>query len=191
MMTSTQFRSMVRGPQAPQQKVRNSWGVYDYYKYYRKTKPKGHEYVLTESQYFAIIRKINQKLADQLLRYEPVQLPLQMGVIEIFRKPVNDQIVDGRLKTDRLIDWDKTLELWYNDPEEYKKKTLIRYEWKEKFLIKYFFSKALFTNRSFYEFRANKSLAERLMKQVKDGFTDAPYFLTGEENNIKGLYNNG
>ena len=44
--------------------ITNSWGVYDGYKYYRKTKPKEAEYILKEVQYFAIIRKVNNILFD-------------------------------------------------------------------------------------------------------------------------------
>ena len=43
-------------------KIRNSLGVYDAYKYYRKNKPKDKQYVLSESQYFSIIRQINNFL---------------------------------------------------------------------------------------------------------------------------------
>ena len=32
---------------------------------------------------------------------------------------------DGKLKTNLPIDWNKTLELWYEDEESYKNKTLI------------------------------------------------------------------
>ena len=114
--TLTEFRRQIHH-QGPQQKVRNSWGVYDYYKFYRKNKPQGHEYVLTESQYFAIIRKINQKLADRLLSYEPVEFPQSMGILEIRKKQNIDRIVDGKLVTAKPIDWDTTIKLWHEDAE--------------------------------------------------------------------------
>lgn len=187
-MIPASFRQAVRGPQAPQQEVRNSWGVYDYYKYYRKTKPKGHKYVLSESQYFAIIRKINQKLSEELLTYRPLTLPLRMGTVEILKRPVVDKIVNGKLKSNRFVDWNSTLELWYNDPEAYKKKTLVRHEWKERFHVQYCPWKGQFKNKAFYQFRATKSTMERLIQQVRNGFIDAPYFML-EGVNIKDLYN--
>ena len=46
----------VEGPRV--HKITGSLGVYDSYKYYRKIKPKDKKYILTESQYFSIIRQI-------------------------------------------------------------------------------------------------------------------------------------
>lgn len=60
METLGEFKRRIKKVNQPREyKVRNSLGVYDGYKYYRKNKPDSKEYVLTESQYFAIIRKIN------------------------------------------------------------------------------------------------------------------------------------
>ena len=47
-------------------KITGSLGVYDAYKNYRKHRPKEKKYVLTESQYFSIVRQINNLLADEL-----------------------------------------------------------------------------------------------------------------------------
>ena len=43
-------------------KINNSYGVYDAYKYYRKNKPKDSKYILSESEYFNIIRSVNKQL---------------------------------------------------------------------------------------------------------------------------------
>ena len=68
METLGEFKRRIKKVNQPREyKVRNSLGVYDGYKYYRKNKPDNKEYVLTESQYFAIIRKINLLLVDELL----------------------------------------------------------------------------------------------------------------------------
>ena len=57
--TLGEFKKRIRKVNQPREyKVRNSLGVYDGYKWYRKNKPDGKEFVLSESQYFAIIRKI-------------------------------------------------------------------------------------------------------------------------------------
>ena len=67
METLGEFKRRIKKVNQPREyKVRNSLGVYDGYKYYRKNKPDSKKYVLTESQYFAIIRKINLLLVGDL-----------------------------------------------------------------------------------------------------------------------------
>lgn len=62
-----EFRGLVNKVKGSRHhKIKNSYGVYDGYKFYRKTKPKESKYILTESQYFSIIRKVNKLLADLL-----------------------------------------------------------------------------------------------------------------------------
>ena len=51
METLGEFKRRIKKVNQPREyKVRNSLGVYDGYKYYRKNKPDSKEYVLTESQ---------------------------------------------------------------------------------------------------------------------------------------------
>ena len=79
-----EFRRKVQKLNQPRHyAVNNSWGVYDAYKYYRKNKPKDKMYILTESQYFAIIRKINLLLAEELSNGNDITLPCHMGIIEL------------------------------------------------------------------------------------------------------------
>ena len=90
--------------------MNNSLGVYDGYKYYRKNKPDNKQFILSESQYFAIIRKINLHLVDELLLGNDVKLPKSMGTIEIRKRDRKVKLgSDGKLVTNLPIDWDKTL----------------------------------------------------------------------------------
>ena len=52
--------------------IKNSYVVYDGFKYYRKIRPKESKYVLTESQYFSIIRKVNKLIGDSLIDGEEI-----------------------------------------------------------------------------------------------------------------------
>lgn len=171
-----EFRRKVQKLNQPRHyTVNNSWGVYDAYKYYRKNKPKDKIYILTESQYFAIIRKINLLLAEELSNGNDITLPYHMGTIEL-RKFNGDIRIDsnGKVKTNFPIDWNKTLELWYEDEEAYKDKTLIRLEEKEIFKLYYNKNSANYENKSFYEFIFNKDLRVRLKQKIKEGVIDAP-----------------
>ena len=60
-MEEQEFLNKVRKvKESRNHKVKNSYGIYDGYKFYRKNKPNDPKYVLTESQYFAITRKVNE-----------------------------------------------------------------------------------------------------------------------------------
>ena len=177
METLRDFKRRIKKVNQPRKyKVRNSWGVYDGYKYYRKNKPDSKEYILTESQYFAIIRKINLHLVDELLLSHDVRLPKSMGTIEIRKY---DRIMrlgkDGKIHTNLPIDWDKTLKLWYEDEEAFKDKTLVRVEETEIFKVYYSRRSATYNNNFYYEFLFNKDLKVRLKQRIKEGLIDAPY----------------
>ena len=154
-------------------KVKNSYGVYDGFKYYRKNRPKEHKYVLTESQYFSIIRRVNELLGEALINGEDVTLPYRLGRLEI-RKYEARITTDGKkVRTNLPIDWDRTLKLWYEDKESYKNKTLIKVEEKEIYKVYYNRNVAEFTNKAFYQFDVNRELKRRLKQNIKEGKLDA------------------
>lgn len=177
METLGEFKRRIKKVNQPREcKVRNSWGVYDGYKYYRKNKPNSKEYILTESQYFSIIRKINLHLVDELLLGNDVKLPKSMGTIEIRKYDRRIRLgKNGKIRTNLPIDWDKTLKLWYEDEEAFKDKTLVRIEENEIFKVYYNKESATYSNSSYYEFLFNKDLKIRLKQRIKEGLIDAPY----------------
>lgn len=161
----------VKGPR--NHKVKNSYGIYDGFKFYRKSKPKDPKYVLTESQYFAITRKVNELLVEALSKAEDVILPFRLGRIEV-RKYESKITWDGKkVKSNLPIDWDRTLKLWYEDKEAYKNKTLIKVEEKEIYKIYYNRNVANYTNKSFYQFNFNRELKKKLKCNIKEGDIDA------------------
>lgn len=56
-------------------KVTNSIGVYSAYKFIRKNKWLNIGRSLTEHEFYSIIRKVNDYLADSLLHGEDIKLP--------------------------------------------------------------------------------------------------------------------
>ena len=173
-MTFEKFRREVLGLNRPRKhKVKNSLGVYDAFKYYRKTKPKDKQYVLTESQYFSIIRTVNKLLGEELLKCEDVTFPLRMGGLELRKRPTLIEVVDNKLKTNMPVDWNSTLKLWSQDEESYKKKQLVRLEEKEVFSIHYSRKGSNYNNQSFYQFNVNRDLKQRLKVLIKENKIDA------------------
>ena len=172
-----EFKRRIKRVEGPRvHKITGSLGVYDAFKKYRKIRPKDKKYVLTESQYFAIVRQINNLLANELVQGRDITLPKRMGVLEL--RKFNKQVSldnNGNLKTNLPIDWDSTLELWYNDEESKNSKTLLRHDSAEIFKIYYNKSKANYNNKSFYEFKCNKDLKQRLRQNIRYGIINAPY----------------
>lgn len=183
-----EFSRKVQGKQRPEHDVRGSWGVKDYYRFYRKNRPKEKKYVLTDSQYFSIIRSVGKKLTKALLDYKLIILPENMGTVEIQKYQRNVRIVDGKGVCDGPVDWEKTLNLWYEDPEAYRKRTLIKADFPEFFRVRYSTKGCNFKNRRYYQFRPIKETVERLVANMKSGFTDAPYMIYDEGNDITNLY---
>lgn len=154
-------------------KITNSYGVYDYYKYYRKNKPSDKEYILTESQYFSIIRTINDLLAKKFFEEMEIKFPCRMGKIELRKYKVDPRIVNGKLVYNAPIDWDKTTRLWYEDPEAFKNKTLVKSESREFFKCYYNKIKANFKNKTLYSFRLNKFLKLEISRRARENTIDA------------------
>lgn len=173
-MEEVDFINNVRKISGPRtHKVKNSYGVYDYYKYYRKNKPKDSKYILSESQYFSIIRKVNEYFVDEILKGNDVVLPSRLGRLEVRKRKARIYLDKGKVKSNLPIDWDKTLKLWYEDEEAYKNKTLIKIEEKEIYRLYYNRNLAEFTNKSFYQFNFNRELKRRLKTNIKEGNIDA------------------
>lgn len=169
---SIQKRSLPR-----KHKVKGSLGVYDAYKWYRKNKPKDKKYVMSESQYFAIIRRINEALREELLLDGDLLFPCKMGRLEIRKYPAVITTEGKSIKTNLPIDWNTTLKLWYEDKESFDNKTLVRMNVPEIFRIYYNRGKANYSNKSFYQFSANRELKQLLKHTIRnnkdfDAFTN-------------------
>ena len=173
-MEEQEFRSNIRRvTDARKHKVKGSLGVYDAYKYIRKNKWFDIGQSITEHQFYSIIRGINNLLADSMLEGKDIHLPNKMGVLEVRKYDAKISFVDGKLKTNLPVDWDKTLKLWSEDEKAYEERTLIKMEEKEIFKVYYNKFRADYNNKSFYEFAINRDLKKRLKQRIKSGNFDA------------------
>jgi len=148
-------------------KVTRSWGVYDAFKWYRKHKPDDKKYVLADVQYLHIIRTVNTLLREELLKSEDIVFPARMGKLEVRRREVSYKKENGKIKTNLPIDWNATLKLWYEDEECKENKLLVRANLSKIFRIYYNKSKALYNNKTFYQFTPNRELKILLNRAIK------------------------
>ena len=191
-MTREEFKATHKVHNRGPQKVNNSWGVYDYYKYYRTHRPNEHKYVLYECVYFAIIRKVNKYLAEEFCKKGEIVFPHKMGRLAVKLKPVRTWIDDtGKVVTTRLVDWDKTWDLWYENEEARKNKYLVyRQENKNVASIVYDKHAAVYKNKYYYDFRVCRELKTKLLKWLdsEGRLKVSLLFDDARRNDIKGLY---
>jgi len=173
-MTEQEFLNDIKGvTKNRKHKVTGSLGVYDAYKWYRKNKPKEKKYILTESQYFAIIRRLNELLRQNLLEGKELVLPCKLGILEV-RKYEPTFTTDGKkVRTNLPIDWNATLKLWYEDKEAFDSKFLVRQVETEIFKLFYNKETANYENKSFYQLNPNRELKLLLKRKIKTSRFDA------------------
>lgn len=154
-------------------KIRNSLGTYDAYKWIRKNKWLDIGRPVTEHEFYTIIRQVNNYLAENILNGEDVVLPHRLGTIELRKYDNRVYICNGKVVTNLPVDWDRTLKLWSEDEEEYKKRTLIKMEEKETFKVFYNKRTANYENKSFMQFKINRDLKRNLKQRIKNKTVDA------------------
>lgn len=154
-------------------KVRNSFGVRDCYKDIRKHHWYNIGRPLKESEFYAIIRGVNDLLAEELLKGNSVTFPEGMGKLELRKFKVGVKLEGDKVKNTYPVDWGKTLQLWYEDDEARVNKTLVRNESKYVYYIKYCKFTATYENQCFYEFVVNRFVKRGLKNRIKNGEIDA------------------
>lgn len=154
-------------------KINNSIGVYDIYKRIRKNKWENIGRPLLEKEFYSIIRGVNKLLAEEIVNGKTVKFPYKMGKIELRKIEVGVKTVQGKLKITYPVDWQKTLELWYQDKEAMQEKVLVRNEEGILYKIKYNKYLADYENQCFYAFQPNRFIKRRLSKNIKARIVDS------------------
>lgn len=159
-MDSKEFKNAILKRDQPREhSIKNSYGVYDYFKYYRRTKPENKKYIMNDHKYYSIINSVNAKIVERLLEGQEFTFPLRMGKLIICEKkfePTLDK--EGNLVYRAPIDWDSTLELWNEDEESFKNKTLVKMNPKTVIRIMYDKAGCTYKNKSYYVFQVNRQL---------------------------------
>lgn len=169
-----EFRDSIKKVNGPRvHKLNNSIGSYDLYKHIRKNKWYNIERPVTEKEFYAITRKVNNELGTLLSIGLDIVLPHRMGTLELRKYKLMPRIKDGKIVVPKLIDWDSTLKLWYEDEEAFNNKTLVKVTEKENFSVCYNKSTAAYNNKGFYHFKPNRDLKNKIKQNVKEGIVDS------------------
>lgn len=153
-------------------KVTGSWGCYDAYKLMRKNHWYNIGRPVTEKEFYAIIRGVCKLLAEELAMGHNVKFPMKMGELELRKWESGAFIRDGKLKITYPVDWVETKKLWYEDSEAMNSKTLVRYENKWVYRVKYNNFRATYENKAFYQFALNTFIKKALAQNIKQGKID-------------------
>lgn len=174
MQTLEEFKASIRKLNGHRKhKVTGSIGVYSAYKYFRKNKWEDIGQKLTEKEFYAIIRKVGNYLAANLCNGEEVKFPACMGTLELRKFFTTARLKGNKVVDNFNVDWDATLKLWYEDPEAFKKKQIVKSFSKEAFKVFYNKYTANYTNQTFYEFQVNRDIKRTIGKRVKQGLMEA------------------
>lgn len=170
MLTLEEFKKQQKNVTGPRKhKITKSWGVKHGFWYYRKNRSKDPKFVVTEGQYYKIIRRCNEEIRDEIIKGNSIILPKNMGTLELIKKPARVYFDDGKLKNTMPYDWDATLKLWYEDKDAYAERKLVRIPEREIFSVKYNRKTAYYTNSLFYDFATNREFKLLLKKAIKEG----------------------
>lgn len=157
-------------------KITNSYGVYDYYKYYRKTKPNEERFTLSDSEFYSIYRDINEVIINKLLQEGIIKLPCYMGEIMLEKFDVKPKLdKNGNVIYNAPINWGETLKLWHEDEEAYEEKLTIKNNISYAYKILYKKVRAKYRNKSFYNIQFNRNLRKRINEEDKKGNVNIIY----------------
>ncbi len=174
MQSLEEFKTEVCKKRGDKQfKVRNSFGIYDCYKLIRKNKWYDIGRPVSEHDFYAIVRGINNILADNIANGETVYFPHRMGKLELRKGKRGVKLVDQKLKVTYPINWEETLKLWYEDEEAKKNKILLRDENEYVYKVKYCKQDATYENKIFYYFTLNRFIKQALRDNIEQRKIDA------------------
>lgn len=150
-------------------KITNSYNIYNSWNHYRGARPKEKKYALSYKKYSDFIYKVNKRTADEMLTGNIIKLFDHCGSINIkrFNQPKIKITDEGKIKTNRRINWKETLTLWHEDKECELNKTLVYHEDN---LYKFIYKNVshYVTNSEYYMLLFNRTIKHALLKRIKD-----------------------
>lgn len=154
-------------------RVTNSYTTKTIWRWLKKNKFLDIGTEISEHDFGLIIKTVNTELVNSVLEGHDAILPYNMGKIELRKYKPTIEITPEGIKTNLPINWKRTLSLWKDNKEAHKKKTLVRYETNMLFRIMYSRKKAIYKNKSVYQFIPHTSFKKKLSEKVLNNEIDA------------------
>jgi hypothetical protein len=144
-----------------------------------------------KNEYLKITEGYMKFLADKVLDGIDVQLPYNVGTVRVRGNKMNTSIQGTTIKGS-YVDWNKTKELWRNNPEAKEKKVRIFMLNEHSngiiYGIKWFTSDTIIRNKNSLEFIPTRKNKRRLNKQImnnKEYIIDNKEFIVEREMQAK------
>lgn len=149
----------------------NSLGLNDIYKLCKSN-------ISVDYKVFSnVIKTMNKYIAESLGNGEMFIIPENLGCLEIRKRNAKPHLDEnGEYKITYTPDWKRTLELWYEDEEAKKNKTIIRMINDEVYKIIYNRVKAKFNNKNFIQFNINRNIKQQLKVNIMNNKIKAFYY---------------
>lgn len=144
--------------------VNNSYGIRDYYRYYKKL----YKTDVSEQMYSGIIKELIYEMIEELKKDAYVIFPLNFGYLSTrYIKPYAE-IINDKLKMHGYVDWYKTTDLWFSDEEARERKQLVFKENAIYKFIKYSKSGGLFKNKTYLRLSIKRTVNKLLTDDYKN-----------------------
>lgn len=154
-------------------KIKNSFGVYDAYRYISRNKWLNIGQSISTKNFYLIIRTINKYYANELSVGNDVKLPHRMGRLEVGKANAFVRFNGNKIETNRRIDWNKTLELWYEDEAAKNRKQLVRVNSDVVFKLRYTKRRANYENKSYFRFAFTRKVKQALKENILENKIEA------------------
>jgi hypothetical protein len=137
------------------------------FKHYVKVKPKRKSFNISETLFGQVLKAVNTRMLAALFDGIIIKLPLNTGYMFIEKYEVEPKIVNGKLVFRKDVNWGDTYKLWYNDPDAFASKLLVRYNDRVVYRVKYVTRLSRFANKRVVMFRPQRSLKQQLKNKIK------------------------
>jgi len=158
-------------------KIRNSYGLPDYYKYFYSKYGKHLSKKIKYTEYSNFIKCVIGKFIEELFSSGTIAFPSGLGLLDIKATECGAKLDEkGNLVVTKLVDWDATLKLWYQDEESRKNKSVVKIDSNLIYRIRYLKQNTKVTNKKYICFRPNRVLKQRMSKLAKTGMVNYFYY---------------
>lgn len=170
-LSSQEYDTLIRkAGQIRKYGVNHSYGIRDYYRAYRK-KTKNN---ITEQLYSKVIDEVVQAMIDELKEDAYVVLPFGFGFLSTTYIKSRVRMIDDKVKVNGIIDWYKTIKLWYDDEEARNKKQIVFRDKTCNKIAKYSKSGKVFKNKRYLKLVIKRSVFKELTADYNDKHTIKP-----------------
>jgi hypothetical protein len=155
----------VSGPR--KHKVSNSSGISAAILFYTKTRPRDPQYVLSRHNFSKVIDAMNLLAVESLLNNGSFKLPSGLGELKISKiKSTTYLNENDELICTKPIDRAETFRLWYEDPECYEKRALVRADSEYTFKLMHSRFNVRSKNAKYYYVKFGRDIKQKLKNRI-------------------------